>query len=521
MNKRKSDGITLIALIITIIVLLILVGIGLNGLIGENGFINKTVSTKEEVEIQKVRELLNLELNDILLDNITKGIANSKTQSLQDFSSKGYATQERNNRCYIFQEGNTFEIEERENGQQEVVFFAKGIEKLPILLSFEYNGATERNGELSKEVTYGNTYGNLPTPIKTGYTFNGWYKESSFTTKVESNTTVSTPNDHTIYAKWTANELTFSNQEKSVTYSTSSQTVTIEGASSGTESYTYTEKSEKNASNNNDTNYISIEGTTIELLASTPAGTYTYIVTAIDDNSEKTKDATITITVDKINMETPNVSIDTEGIVTWNDITEATSYEISFDNSTWTTATSGTESVNMSSAGTKTAYVRAVTTNPNYNTPSTAGSDSITLCSLNLNKGTGVSSVTGAGVYLSGTTVTIKATVGTGYKWSKWNVSSGNTPVNINQSETEITITGDTTLQATAVENLVTLRVLKQGSWWMYTDSACTKKSSTLALKVNDTYSAKDMGWSGGYQIYYLKDKSKYIKFVATYWSVM
>ena len=520
MKWKINAGITLIALVITIIILLILVGITLSIIIGPNGILNSAKDSKEQYEIQGVREKLNLELNSILADNIVKGIQNSKTQSLHDFSSRGYATQEQNNKCYIFQEGYTFEIEERANGEQEVVFVAKGIEKLPIILTFEYNDATERNGELSKEVTYGNTYGGLPTPTKTGYKFNGWYKESSFTTQVKSDTTVSTPNNHTIYAKWTANELIFSSQEKSVTYSTSLQTIIIEGASDGTGSYAYTEKSEKNASNNNDTNYISIEGTTITLLASTPAGTYTYIVTATDNNSGKTKDATITITVDKVNMEAPTVSINTEGIVTWNDITEATSYEISFDNSTWTTATSGSKSVNMSSAGTKTAYVRAVTTNPNYNTPSTVGSDSITLYSLNINKGTGISSVTGAGYYISGTTVTIKAIVSSGYKWSKWTVSSGNTPVNVNAAETELTITKDTTLQATAAENLVTLKIIKAGSWWMYTDSNCTNKSGTLTLKSGDTYSAKDMGWANGYHIYYLKSKSKYIKFVSTYWSV-
>ena len=101
-----------------------------------------------------------------------------------------------------------------------------------------------------------------------------------------------------MHAKWTANALTFSNQSKSVTFSTSAQTVTITGASNGTGSYTYTEKSEKN-SGGTATNFISISGTTITLAASTTAGTYTYVVTAKDNNSAVTKDATITITVAK------------------------------------------------------------------------------------------------------------------------------------------------------------------------------------------------------------------------------
>ena len=57
----------------------------------------------------------------------------------------------------------------------------------------------------TKEITYDGEYGTLPTPERTGYTFKGWYKESSFTNKVESTTKVSTTSNHTLYAKWEAN----------------------------------------------------------------------------------------------------------------------------------------------------------------------------------------------------------------------------------------------------------------------------------------------------------------------------
>ncbi len=60
----------------------------------------------------------------------------------------------------------------------------------------------------TKEVTYDGTYGNMPTPTRTGYTFGGWYKESSLTNKVETSTKVSTASAHTLYAKWTANKYT-------------------------------------------------------------------------------------------------------------------------------------------------------------------------------------------------------------------------------------------------------------------------------------------------------------------------
>jgi len=59
-----------------------------------------------------------------------------------------------------------------------------------------------------KWVTYGSTYSTLPTPTRTGYTFKGWYKESSLTTQVTASTIVSTVSNHTLYAGWTPNNYT-------------------------------------------------------------------------------------------------------------------------------------------------------------------------------------------------------------------------------------------------------------------------------------------------------------------------
>ena len=41
-------------------------------------------------------------------------------------------------------------------------------------VTFDYDGATGGNSTQSKTVTYDETYGSLPEPIKTGYTFVGW-----------------------------------------------------------------------------------------------------------------------------------------------------------------------------------------------------------------------------------------------------------------------------------------------------------------------------------------------------------
>lgn len=61
---RDTRGITLIALIITIIVMLMLVGVAISMTIGENGILKKTTEAKEIHKEQVAREKLELVLDD-------------------------------------------------------------------------------------------------------------------------------------------------------------------------------------------------------------------------------------------------------------------------------------------------------------------------------------------------------------------------------------------------------------------------------------------------------------------------
>ena len=58
--ERRERGITLIALIVTIIILMILAGISINILLSENGLIEKAKNTKEQQLIETIREKLNM-----------------------------------------------------------------------------------------------------------------------------------------------------------------------------------------------------------------------------------------------------------------------------------------------------------------------------------------------------------------------------------------------------------------------------------------------------------------------------
>ena len=62
MLRKKYDkrGITLIALVVTIVVLLILAGITISLVFGSNGVIQKAQDSKEQTEIGEMREKLEI-----------------------------------------------------------------------------------------------------------------------------------------------------------------------------------------------------------------------------------------------------------------------------------------------------------------------------------------------------------------------------------------------------------------------------------------------------------------------------
>lgn len=67
---------------------------------------------------------------------------------------------------------------------------------------FNANGGTVSLG--SKTITSGNTYGDLPEPTRSGYTFDGWFTEVVGGDKINSDTIVALSEEHTLYAHWTA-----------------------------------------------------------------------------------------------------------------------------------------------------------------------------------------------------------------------------------------------------------------------------------------------------------------------------
>lgn len=71
---RNQKGITLIALVITIIVLLILAGVSIAMLTGQNGILNQATNAKDETAEAEVVERINMELNAIYADVLRGGV---------------------------------------------------------------------------------------------------------------------------------------------------------------------------------------------------------------------------------------------------------------------------------------------------------------------------------------------------------------------------------------------------------------------------------------------------------------
>ncbi len=94
---KEQKGITLIALVITIIVLLILAGISIAMLTGNNGLLTKANDAKSETSKAEVIERINMELNaayaDVLSGDITtfEGYEEKIADNLKDNNGKTVA----------------------------------------------------------------------------------------------------------------------------------------------------------------------------------------------------------------------------------------------------------------------------------------------------------------------------------------------------------------------------------------------------------------------------------------------
>ena len=89
-NLKKNQAITLVSLVVTIIILIILAGISINLIFGDNGIITKAKQSKEMMEIASAKEKLELYKTELLL-NSNEYILNLQTY-INSLIEKGIIT---------------------------------------------------------------------------------------------------------------------------------------------------------------------------------------------------------------------------------------------------------------------------------------------------------------------------------------------------------------------------------------------------------------------------------------------
>ena len=69
---KENKGITLVALVVTIIVLLILAAVSISAVMGDNGIVTKSQKAQEKTEEEKLKEALELKLADLEIESFTE-----------------------------------------------------------------------------------------------------------------------------------------------------------------------------------------------------------------------------------------------------------------------------------------------------------------------------------------------------------------------------------------------------------------------------------------------------------------
>ena len=87
-NKKMTSGITLIALVVTIIVLLILAGISIQMLTGDNGILTRAVDAKEMTDIAEIEEALKLEYLNLLTGKYTGDETATFENAINSYNTK-------------------------------------------------------------------------------------------------------------------------------------------------------------------------------------------------------------------------------------------------------------------------------------------------------------------------------------------------------------------------------------------------------------------------------------------------
>ncbi len=132
-NIRKEQGITLLAVVITIVILLILAGITINAITGENGIIGNAGQAKEETEIANEKEIVEKATVQAMGNNKYGNIEESELQEQLDKETKEGKTQ-------IADVGDEFEVVFKESNRYYIVDKEGNVEGVFEIIEDQYPG---------------------------------------------------------------------------------------------------------------------------------------------------------------------------------------------------------------------------------------------------------------------------------------------------------------------------------------------------------------------------------------------
>ena len=199
---NNSKGITLIALVITIIVLLILAGVTINLTMGENGIFRTAQEAGEAYKISEITEKLELAKLPVQLDNMGMTVLD---KYLEELIEQGIITQEdieetgNENSRYITVEGEYVYLIEEIDKDIKIEYQGKTESLLPGIqievadiqstsISIRVNARRMENGEYSyyiKNITKGEEYIFKETLKTNEYIFSNLDPENQYQIKVE------------------------------------------------------------------------------------------------------------------------------------------------------------------------------------------------------------------------------------------------------------------------------------------------------------------------------------------------